>query len=84
MSVFEERAELLDDMQFKYGPTVGRLAAAVDILSDAQIAVGTHAAYCKRPSNPTLPTRDIEDVMLLLSQVKELLQDLRSQLAKKS
>jgi hypothetical protein len=83
MSVFEERAPLLDDMQFKYGPTIGRIAAAVDILSDAQIAVGTHAAYCKRPSNPTLPTRDIEDVMLLLSHVKELLQDLRSQLAKK-
>jgi len=83
MSVFEERADLLDDMQFKYGPTLGRVAAAVDILSDAQIAIGTHAAYCKRPSNPTLPTRDIEDVLLLLSHVKELLQDLRAQLTKK-
>lgn len=84
MSVFKERADLLDDMQFKFGPTLGRVAAAVDILSDAQIAVGTHAAYCKRPSNPTLPTRDIEDVLLLLSHVKELLLDLRTQLTKKT
>ena len=84
MSVFEERAELLDDLEFKYGRTLGRMAAAVDILSDAQIAIGTHAAYCKRPSNPTLPTRDIEDVLLLLSQVKELLQDVRGTLAQKA
>lgn len=80
MSVFEERGELLDHLEFKLGPTRGRLAAAIDILSDAQIAVGTHAAYCKQPRDPTRPTRDIEDVLRRLDHVKELLLDLRGRL----
>ncbi len=80
MSVFEERAELLDDFEFKYGAVRGRLAAAVDILSDAQITIGTHAAYCKRPSDPRHPTRDIEEVMRHLGHVKELLSDVKKAL----
>jgi hypothetical protein len=80
MSVFDERPDLIDDMEFKYGRPLGRVAAAIDLLSDIQIAVGTHAAYCKRPSNPTLPTRDIEDVLRMVGHVKELLFDLRDHL----
>ena len=80
MSVFDERAELVEDMEFKYGRPLGRVAAVMDLLSDIQIAVGTHAAYCKRPSNPTLPTRDIEDVLRMVGHVKELMVDLRGQL----
>ena len=80
MSVFNERADLIDDLEFKHGKPLGRVAAAMDLLSDIQIAVGTHAAYCKRPSNPTLPTRDIEEVLQLVGYVKELMVDLRDQL----
>lgn len=80
MSVFDERAELIDHMEFKFGKPLGRVAAAMDLLSDIQIAVGTHAAYCKRPSNPTRPTRDIEDVLRMIGHVKELMVDLRSEL----
>lgn len=84
MSVFEDRAELIDELVFKHGKPLGRIAAAMDLLSDIQIAVGTHAAYCKRPSNPTLPTRDIEDVLRMIEYVKELMVDLREHVKNRS
>lgn len=75
MSVFDERHELLDHLEFKHGVLRGRLTAALDVLSDAQITIGTHAAYCQRPSNPARPTADVEEAMKLIGQVKELLVD---------
>ncbi len=75
MSVFDDRKPLLEHMEFKHGVRRGRLAAAMDILSDAQVTIGTHAAFCKRPSDRTRPTRDIEDAMRMLDHVKELIAD---------
>ena len=76
MSVFEARQALIDELEFKHGRTRGRLAAAMDILSDAQITIGTHAAYCKQPRDPSRPTRDIEEALRHLEHVKELIADL--------
>lgn len=76
MSVFIERRALLEDLEFKYGRVKGRLVGAMDILSDAQITIGTHAAYCKQPRDPGRPTRDIEDALRLIDQAKELVADL--------
>lgn len=75
MSVFEDRRDLLENLEFKHGPLRGRLAASMDILSDAQVTIGAHAAYCKRPRDPSRPTRDIEEALKLLDHVKELLAD---------
>jgi len=80
VSVFKKRAELLEHYDFKLGPLRGRVAAAMDILTDAQIGIGTHAAYCKRPANPAEPTRDIQEILEQVEQVKELLIDLRRRL----
>ncbi len=70
------RRDRLEDLEFKYGRTKGRLVGAMDILSDAQITVGTHAAYCKQPRNPNRPTRDIEEALRLIDQAKELVAEL--------
>jgi hypothetical protein len=75
MSVFDERRDLLDDLEFKHGSVRGRLAASLDILSDAQITIGTHAAYCKQPRDPARPTRDIEEALKHIDHAKELLAD---------
>jgi hypothetical protein len=80
MSVFQKRADLIEHFEFKHGKVLGRVAAAIDILSDAQITIGTHAAYCKQPRNPERPTRDIEEALEHLSHIKELLSDLRQSL----
>ncbi len=80
MSKSDERAERLEHFEFKFGPLRGRVAAAIDLLSDAQIAVGTHAAYCKQPRDPDRPTRDIEEVLERLAAVKDLLLDVQRRL----
>ena len=82
MSVFDERRDLLEHLEFKHGPLRGRLAASMDILSDAQVTIGTHAAYCKQPRDPSRPTKDIEDALKQLDQVKELLADVLITLSK--
>lgn len=79
MSVFDERRASLDDLEFKHGRLKGRLVGAMDVLSDAQITIGTHAAYCKQPRDPNRPTRDIEDAMRLIDHAKELVADLITQ-----
>lgn len=76
MSVFADRRDLLDNLEFKHGQSRGRLVAAMDILSDAQITIGTHAAYCKQPRDPARPTHDIEQALQHIDHVKELLSDL--------
>lgn len=84
MSVFDDRRDLLDHLEFKYGVVRGRLAATMDILTDAQVAIGAHAAYCKQPRDPSRPTRDIEEVLKQLGDAKELLADVLAALGKTS
>jgi hypothetical protein len=82
MSVFEDRRSLLEHLEFKHGSVRGRLAASLDILSDAQITIGTHAAYCKQPRDPSRPTKDIEEALKHLDHAKELLADVLTTLGK--
>lgn len=70
----DHERDRLDDMEFQYGPQRGRLLKAVNLLTDAQVAVGTHAAYCRNPRDPAEPTRDIQDVLRLLERAKGLIQ----------
>ncbi len=72
MSVFRERAALLDELEFKYGIERGRLAAALDLLSDLAIVLGTHVAYCRQSEQTTRPTRDMQSAMQHVEHVKEL------------
>ena len=76
MSVFERRHDWLDNLEFKLGLVRGRLAALLDILSDAQITVGTHGAYCHSPQDSRKPTADIQQVMRYLDDAKELTRSL--------
>lgn len=76
MSVFDARREQLDDLEFKHGRIKGRLVAVMDALTDAQVTIAAHAAYCKRPRDPARPTRDIEQAVRHLDHAKELVADL--------
>lgn len=58
-----ERDEQLARYQFQMGPARGRLAAALDILTDALALAGQHGMYCRNPSGLAEPARDLRIVV---------------------
>ncbi len=76
MTVFQERAELLERFEFKHGRQRGRLAATMDILSDLAVLLGTHAAYCRLARRSPQTPRDIADALRHVEHARELLASL--------
>ena len=56
------------------GPAKGRLAVALDLLTDALAMVGQHGVYCQSTRMPGKPTLDIALVLEQIGDAKELLQ----------
>ncbi len=72
MSVFDEKKQEIDQYEFMMGTARGRLAAAMDCLTDALTMVGQHGVYCRSSRQPGLPAMDIQVVMKSLNDAKEL------------
>ena len=56
------------------GASRGRLAVALDLLTDAMAMVGQHGVYCQNARLPGRPTLDIALVVEQIGDAKELLQ----------
>ena len=56
------------------GSSRGRLAVALDLLTDAMAMVGQHGVYCQSARTPGRPTLDIALVVEQIGDAKELLQ----------
>jgi hypothetical protein len=56
------------------GSTKGRLAVALDLLTDALAMVGQHGVYCQSTRQPGKPPLDIALVVEQIGDAKELLQ----------
>ena len=56
------------------GPSRGRLAVALDLLTDALAMVGQHGVYCQSTRTPGRPTLDIALVLEQIGDAKELVQ----------
>jgi hypothetical protein len=56
------------------GSTRGRLAVALDLLTDALAMVGQHGVYCQSARTPGRPTMDIAMVVEQIGDAKELVQ----------
>ncbi len=56
------------------GQARGRLAVALDLLTDALAMVGQHGVYCQSARIPGRPTLDIAFVVEQIGDAKELLQ----------
>ena len=54
------------------GEARGRLAVALDVLTDAMVLVGQHGVYCKSERNPEVPKMDVQAVLAGISGAKEL------------
>jgi hypothetical protein len=71
LSKHRRQLELHETMM---GQSRGRLAVALDLLTDAMAMVGQHGVYCQSARMPGRPTLDIALVVEQIGDAKELLQ----------
>jgi hypothetical protein len=74
MSVFDKHRDTLEHHETMMGLSRGRLAVALDLLTDSLALVGQHGVYCHSERFPGRPKMDIALVLEQLSDAKELLQ----------
>jgi hypothetical protein len=74
MTVFSRHRDELERHETMMGQASGRLAVALDILTDALAMVGQHGVYCQSARLPGQPTLDIATVIGQIADAKELLQ----------
>jgi hypothetical protein len=81
-SIYKERADELERLEFQYGEQRGRLALAQDLLTDALTLVGQHGVYCQSARQPGKPAMDLQLILKLLNDSKELVTDVMGGLKK--
>ena len=74
MSAFTKHSDELERHETMMGSTRGRLAVALDLLTDALAMVGQHGVYCQSARSPGRPTLDIAIVLEQIADAKELVQ----------
>jgi hypothetical protein len=74
MSAIEKHREQLEVHETMLGPSRGKLAVALDLLTDALALVGQHGVYCQSTRHPGRPTLDIQLVLEQIGDAKELVQ----------
>ena len=80
MSIFDEKRDELEKYEFMMGPERGRLAVALDLVTDSLILVGQHGVYCASSRNPAAPALDLQAVLGGLEGAKALIQSVMEQL----
>jgi hypothetical protein len=80
MSVFDEKKTELEQHEFMMGRERGRLAVALDILTDSLIMVGQHGVYCNSSRNPSKPALDLQAVLSGMEDAKALIQSVMEDL----
>ncbi len=83
-SVFEERRDELEKHEFMLGQERGRLAVALDVLTDSLIMIGQHGVYCVSNRNPSKPALDLQAVLGGIEGAKELIQSTMALLEQRS
>ena len=73
-SALEKHRKQLELHETMMGASRGRLAVALDLLTDALAMVGQHGVYCQSTRRPGSPTLDIQLVIEQIGDAKELLQ----------
>ena len=80
MSVFDEKRSELEHYEFMMGAERGRLAGALDMLTDALVMVGQHGVYCASTRNPARPALDLQAVLGDVEGAKHLIQSVMEEL----
>jgi hypothetical protein len=74
MSVFDKHRDALEHHETMMGTPRGRLAVALDLLTDSLALVGQHGVYCRSERMPGQPKMDIALVLEQLEDAKQLIQ----------
>ena len=80
MSVFEKHRETLEHHETMMGMPRGRLAVALDLLTDSLALVGQHGVYCRSERFPGHPKMDIALIVEQLEDAKQLIQSTMQEL----
>ena len=80
MSIFDEKRAELEQHEQMMGVERGRLAVALDLLTDSLILVGQHGVYCASSRNPTKPALDLQAVLGGMEGAKALIQSVMEEL----
>jgi hypothetical protein len=80
MSVFDEKRAELERHEFMMGVERGRLAVALDLLTDSLILVGQHGVYCASSRNLERPALDLEAILSDMEGAKALVQSVMEEL----
>lgn len=83
MNVFDEKRTELERHEFMMGRERGRLAVALDLLTDSLILVGQHGVYCTSSRNPAKPALDLQAVLAGIEGAKSLIQSVMEELRAK-
>ena len=73
-SVLDKHRDQLEIHETMMGRSRGRLAVALDLLTDALALVGQHGVYCQSTRVPGKPTLDLAIVLEQIAEAKELVQ----------
>jgi hypothetical protein len=65
------------------GTERGRLAVALDLLTDSLIMTGQHGVYCISNRNPSKPRLDLQAVLAGIEGAKALIQSVMAELEAK-
>ena len=82
MNIFDEKRADLEKYEFMMGTERGRLAVALDLLTDSLILTGQHGVYCVSNRNPSQPRLDLQAVLAGINGAKELIQSVMAELEK--
>ena len=74
MSVFDKHRDALERHETMMGSPRGRLAVALDLLTDSLALVGQHGVYCRSERFPGKPRMDIALILEHLDDAKQLVQ----------
>ena len=80
MSVFDKHHDTLERHETMMGPARGRLAVALDLLTDALALVGQHGVYCRSERFPGQPRLDVALVLEQIDDAKQLVQSAMEEL----
>ncbi|MCW5980433.1 MAG: hypothetical protein KIT09_20285 [Bryobacteraceae bacterium] len=83
MSVYDDHGEELERHEFMMGPERGKLAVALDLLTDALVLVGQHGVYCQSARQPGRPAMDIQIIAKGMTDAKHLIADVMQELKRK-
>ena len=83
MGALDKHRKALEVHETMMGLGRGRLAVALDLLTDALAMIGQHGVYCQSTRMPGRPTLDVAMVIEQIGDAKELVQSVIELDAKK-